>query len=78
MAHEDITTGDDSRQVIATTLNDLISAKRIKSGHQSYQALGQMSNESIQAIFLRSEPSKQDKGEDNTEAFQGPVTASQV
>lgn len=70
---EDITTGDDSRQVIATTLNDLISAKRIKSGHQSYQALGQMSNESIQAIFLRPEPSKQDKGQDNTETFQRPA-----
>ncbi|KAF9883068.1 hypothetical protein FE257_004125 [Aspergillus nanangensis] len=60
---EDITTGDDSRQVIATTLNDLISAKRIKAGNQSYQALGQMSNESIQAIFLRPEPSKPEKRE---------------
>lgn len=54
---EDVSTGDNSRQVIATTLKDLISAKRIKSGHKSFQALGQMSNESIQTVFRRPEPS---------------------
>ncbi|GAB1210734.1 hypothetical protein APSETT445_009531 [Aspergillus pseudonomiae] len=72
---EDITTGDHSRQAIATTLNDLISAKRIKSGHQSYQAFGQMSNESIQAIFLRPKTSEQPKEEGNSEAFQPPAQA---
>ncbi|KNG88886.1 hypothetical protein ANOM_003678 [Aspergillus nomiae NRRL 13137] len=72
---EDITTGDHSRQVIVTTLNDLISAKRIKSGHQSYQAVGQMSNESIQAVFLRPKTSEQHEGEDNSEAFQPPAQA---
>lgn len=54
---EDVSTGDNSRQAITTTLKDLISAKRIKSGNGSYQALGQMSNESIQTVFRRAEPS---------------------
>lgn len=55
---EDVSTGDNSRQAIRTTLEDLISAKRIKSGNGSYQALGQMSNESIQALFHRANPSR--------------------
>lgn len=48
---EDVTTGDNSRQAIVTTLEDLISAKRIKSGNNSYQALGRMADESIQSFF---------------------------
>lgn len=54
---EDVSTGDNSRQAITTTLEDLISAKRIRSGNESYQALGQMSNESIQTFFDRAKPS---------------------
>lgn len=53
---EDVSTGDNSRQAIVTTLEDLISAKRIKSGDGSYQALGQMSNESVQTVFHRGGP----------------------
>jgi hypothetical protein len=50
--YEDITTGDDSRVAVVTTFRDLISAKRIKSGNRSKLALGQMSNSSIQSIFV--------------------------
>ncbi|KAJ5173410.1 hypothetical protein N7492_006003 [Penicillium capsulatum] len=53
---EDVSTGDNSRQAIITTLDDLISAKRIKSGNNSYQALGRMADESIQSFFRRPEP----------------------
>lgn len=53
---EDITTGDNSRQAVVTTLEDLISAKRVKSGDSSYQALGRMSDETIQAFFRGAEP----------------------
>ncbi|KAJ5803184.1 uncharacterized protein N7503_005634 [Penicillium pulvis] len=53
---EDISTGDNSRQAIVTTLEDLISAKRVKSGDSSYQALGRMSDESIQSFFRGAEP----------------------
>lgn len=48
---EDVSTGNNSRQAIVTTLDDLISAKRIKSGDSSFQALGKMSDESIQSFF---------------------------
>lgn len=53
---EDISTGDNSRQAIVTTLEDLISAKRVKSGDYSCQALGKMSDESIQLFFRGAEP----------------------
>ncbi|EPS26182.1 hypothetical protein PDE_01118 [Penicillium oxalicum 114-2] len=54
---EDVSTGDNSRQAIVTSLEDLISAKRIKAGNGSYQALGMLSDESIQTFFRGSEPS---------------------
>lgn len=53
---EDVTTGDNSRQAIVTTLDDLISAKRIKSGDNSLQALGNMADESIQSFFNSAVP----------------------
>ncbi|KAJ5527004.1 hypothetical protein N7513_011163 [Penicillium frequentans] len=53
---EEISTGDNSRQAIVTTFEDLISAKRVKSGDRSHQALGSMSNESIQFFFRDAEP----------------------
>ncbi|KAJ5769000.1 hypothetical protein N7520_003559 [Penicillium odoratum] len=53
---EDVSTGDNSRQAIVTTLEDLISAKRIKSGNNSYQALGRMADESIQSFFNSAMP----------------------
>lgn len=54
---EDVTTGDNSRQALVTTLDDLISAKRIKAGDNSYQALGNMSDDSIKSFFRRPGPS---------------------
>ncbi|KAJ5033066.1 hypothetical protein NUH16_003196 [Penicillium rubens] len=48
---EDVSTGNNSRQAIVTTLDDLISAKRITSGDGSCQALGNMSDESIRCFF---------------------------
>ncbi|KAJ5647174.1 hypothetical protein N7490_003546 [Penicillium lividum] len=53
---EDVSTGDNSRQAIVTTLEDLISAKRIKSGNNSYQALGRMADEGIQSFFNSAMP----------------------
>ncbi|KAJ5608641.1 hypothetical protein N7528_009208 [Penicillium herquei] len=50
---EDVSTGNDSRQAIVTTLNDLISAKRITSGDGSCQALGNMSDVSTRLFFQR-------------------------
>jgi hypothetical protein len=58
---EDISTGDNSRQAIVTTLDDLISAKRIKSGNNSYQALGRMADESIQSFFNSAMPDDRSK-----------------
>ncbi|KAL2809389.1 hypothetical protein BJX63DRAFT_435257 [Aspergillus granulosus] len=50
--YEDITAGDDSHVTVVTKFNDLISAKHIKSGNRSKLVLGQMSDASIQSIFL--------------------------
>lgn len=58
---EDVSTGDNSRQAIVTTLDDLISAKRIKSGDNSYQALGRMADESIQSFFNSAIPDVRSK-----------------
>lgn len=44
--YEDITVGDDSQQLILS-LNDLISAKRIKAGSRSTQMMGQVSSQSV-------------------------------
>lgn len=54
---QDVSTGNNSWQVITISLKALISAKRVKSGDGSDHVLGQMSNETIQSIFLRPEPS---------------------
>ena len=45
---EDVLVGDDGRQVIASTVGDLIFAKKIKTGSRSVQMLGQMSDLTIQ------------------------------
>ena len=50
---EDVVAGDNSRQAVVTTLDDLISAKRIKVGNNSDQALGNMSHGTIQTFFRR-------------------------
>lgn len=60
---EDVSTGDNSRQAIVTTFEDLISAKRIKSGSHSYQALGRMADETIQSFFNGALPSDESKGQ---------------
>lgn len=48
---EDITTGDRSTQAVVSTLKDLISARRITSGSDSLQVLGQMSDDSLQRML---------------------------
>ncbi|KAJ5688278.1 hypothetical protein N7536_010897 [Penicillium majusculum] len=48
---EDITTGDRSTQAVVSTLKDLISARRIISGSDSLQVLGQMSDDSLQRML---------------------------
>lgn len=45
---EDVLMGDDGRQVIASTVGDLIFARKIKTGVRSVQMLGQMSDLTIQ------------------------------
>jgi hypothetical protein len=50
--YEDITAGDNSHLAAVTTLKDLISAKRIKSGNGSKLILGQMSDDTIQSVFI--------------------------
>lgn len=48
---EDVSTGDKSKQVIVTTLKDLISARRITSGSGSLQVLGQLSEDSLNKVL---------------------------
>jgi hypothetical protein len=50
--YEDITAGDSSHLAVVTTFKDLISAKRIKSGSGSKLILGQMSDHTIQSVFV--------------------------
>lgn len=52
---EDVSTGDKSKQVIVTTLKDLISARRITSGSGSLQILGQLSEESLNNMVRNQE-----------------------
>ena len=47
---EDINMGDDGRQVIASTVGDLIFARKVKTGARSVQVLGQMSDMTIQHV----------------------------
>jgi hypothetical protein len=47
---EDVSMTDDGRQVIVSTIGDLVSAKRITAGARSLQCLGQMSDESLQHL----------------------------
>ena len=49
--YEDIATGDRSTQAVVTTLKDLISARRITSGSDSFQILGQLSDDSLQRML---------------------------
>ncbi|KAE8383461.1 hypothetical protein BDV26DRAFT_139747 [Aspergillus bertholletiae] len=49
--YEDIDVGDNTRLAVVNTLNDLISAKNIKSGNGSCVVLGQMSNDTVQNVF---------------------------
>lgn len=47
---EDITSADDTQQLIVSTIGDLISAKHITTGSRSSQWMGQMSDETIQQV----------------------------
>lgn len=47
---EDVNSADDSRQLIVSTIGDLISAKRIITGNRSEQWLGQMSDDTIKQL----------------------------
>ncbi|CAG7930274.1 unnamed protein product [Penicillium olsonii] len=56
---EDITTGDRSTQAVVSTLKDLISARRITSGSDSLQVLGQVSDDSLQLMLRERDNSKE-------------------
>lgn len=47
---EDIATAEDSRQVLVSTVGDLIAAHRVTAGARSLQAIGQMSDETLQHL----------------------------
>ena len=47
----DVTVAEDSRQVVVSTVGDLISAKRVTAGARSLQLAGQMSDSSLQHIL---------------------------
>ncbi|KAJ5967586.1 hypothetical protein N7501_003834 [Penicillium viridicatum] len=55
---EDITTGDRSTQAVVSTLKDLISARRITSGSDSLQVLGQVSDDSLQLMLRERDNTK--------------------
>ncbi|KAF5857760.1 hypothetical protein ETB97_005291 [Aspergillus alliaceus] len=48
---EDVSSSDDSRQLIVSTIGDLISAKHIKTGNRSEQWLGQMSDDTVKQLI---------------------------
>ncbi|KAJ5647982.1 hypothetical protein N7490_004354 [Penicillium lividum] len=56
---EDITTGDRSTQFVVSTLKDLVSARRITSGSNSLQVLGQISDDSLQQMLRESNKTKE-------------------
>ena len=47
---EDVASGDNSHQLVVSTIDDLISAKRIVTGSRSVQWLGHMSDDTIQKL----------------------------
>lgn len=47
---EDITTAEDSQQVLVSTVRDLIAARRVDAGARSLQCIGQMSDETLQQM----------------------------
>lgn len=47
---EDIVSDDNSRQIIVSTIGDLVSARHIVTGSGSLQCIGQMSDETIQYL----------------------------
>jgi len=47
---EDITTAEDSQQVLVSTVGDLIAARRVDAGARSLQCIGQMSDETLQQM----------------------------
>lgn len=47
---QDVATAEDSRQVLVSTVGDLIAAHRVTAGARSLQAIGQMSDESLQHL----------------------------
>jgi hypothetical protein len=48
--YKDVTAGDNSHLAVVTTLKDLISAKRIKSGNGSKLVPGQMSDDTLKSV----------------------------
>ncbi|THC91535.1 hypothetical protein EYZ11_008998 [Aspergillus tanneri] len=47
---EDVTSSDDSHQLVVSTIGDLISARHIITGARSMQWLGQMSDDTLQQL----------------------------
>lgn len=56
---EDTTTGDRSTQFVVSTPKDLVSAKRITSGSNSLQVLGQTSDDSLQQMLREGDKTKE-------------------
>ncbi|BCR98242.1 uncharacterized protein AKAW2_31561A [Aspergillus luchuensis] len=79
---EDVTSSDESHQLVVSTIGDLISAKHIITGSKSAQWLGQMSDTSLQQLSRdfrgqvgigEEPPSRAEKNEFNTRYGSGQL-----
>ncbi|KAL4993359.1 hypothetical protein BDV10DRAFT_179361 [Aspergillus recurvatus] len=50
---EEVTSMDDAKQVLVSTIGDLLNAKKITTGMRSLQLIGQMSDETVQHLSSR-------------------------
>lgn len=66
--YEDVTSADNTHQLIVSTIGDLISARHIMTGSNSVQWLGQMSDETIRKL---SDDNKRTVPENQTSTPQG-------
>ena len=67
----DITTAEDSRQVLVPTIGDLIAARIISAGAHSLQAIGQISDERFQQMSCTHGVPSADPLRSATESNQG-------
>ncbi|OJJ52003.1 hypothetical protein ASPSYDRAFT_165353 [Aspergillus sydowii CBS 593.65] len=70
---EDVTSLDDSQQMLISTVGDLLNAKKISTGRRSLQILGQVSSDSLYQLSLNhvgSQQSVASQREEDNDRFQ--------